>query len=142
MSKPDSESFWSEVFAVNLYKRSQGRLARQLTAAGLGVLLITGTYILSTGPLQGFSAGIRIGIPVLLTAAIGWTIFRLVNFPRFAEFLISVEGEMAKVSWASKKELYRATGVVLGTMFFLAIILLAFDGLWHWLLNKIGVLRF
>lgn len=141
MSKSESETFWQEVFAANLYKRSQGRLARQLTAAGLGVLVISGTYILSHGPLMDYSSGIRVGIPVLLTAVLGWLIFRLVNYPRFAEFLISVEGEMAKVSWASKKELYRATGVVLGTMLFLAVILLVYDWVWHELLRMIGVLR-
>jgi len=64
-----------------------------------------------------------------------------VNYPVFAEFLISVEGEMNKVSWAGKQELYRATVVVLGTMFFLAVVLFAYDRIWMFVLSSIGVLQ-
>ena len=33
---------------------------------------------------------------------LGWLIFRLVQFPPFAEFLIATEAEMNKVSWTSR----------------------------------------
>ena len=141
MAKPENGSFWSELLKVDLYKRNQGRLARQLTAAGLGILVIFGTYVLSQGPLAGYSASVKSGVPVLIAGAAAWIIFRLVNWPLFAEFLISVEAEMNKVSWAGKQELYRATIVVLSTMLFLGVVLFLYDRAWLWILSEIGVLQ-
>jgi preprotein translocase subunit SecE len=142
MAKTDTGSFWSGLLETSLYKRNQGRLSRQLTAAGLGVVVLVGAYILSQGPLSALdNKAIKLGTPVAICAVAGWLIFRLVNYPLFAEFLISVEGEMNKVSWGTKEELYRATVVVLGTMLFLAAILYAYDGLWLIILRTIGVLQ-
>ena len=140
MAKPENGSFWSELLAVDLYKRNQGRLARQLTAAAIGLMVVAGAYILSQGPMADYSRGVKVGVPLAITALAAWLVFRLVNYPRFAEFLISVEAEMGKVSWASKQELYRATVVVLSTMFFLAFVLFFFDFLWQWIFRQIGVL--
>jgi len=140
MAKPENGSFWSELLAVDLYKRNQGRLARQLTAAAIGLMVVAGAYILSQGPMADYSRGVKVGVPLGISALAAWIVFRLVNYPRFAEFLISVEAEMGKVSWASKQELYRATVVVLCTMFFLAFVLFFFDFLWQWIFRQIGVL--
>ncbi|MGE5191302.1 MAG: preprotein translocase subunit SecE [Deltaproteobacteria bacterium] len=141
MAKPENGSFWSELLSGGLYKRNQGRLARQLTAAGLGILVIFGTFVLSQGPLSAYGSGVKAGVPVAVAGVAAWVIFRLVNWPLFAEFLISVEAEMNKVSWASKPELYRATIVVLSTMFFLGIVLFAYDLIWKEILVVIGVLQ-
>ena len=141
MAKPENGSFWSELLAVGLYKRNQGRLARQLTAAGLGLLVIFGTFVLSQGPLSAYGATVRSGIPVVIAGISAWVIFRLVNWPLFAEFLISVEAEMNKVSWASKLEVTRALIVVLSTMLFLGIVLFIYDNAWLFILTQIGVLQ-
>ena len=140
MAKQESETFWSGLTEFGLYKSSQGRLARQLTAAALGVLLVSGAYVLSIGPLQNFDKPIQSGVSLSLVAIGGWVIFRLVNYAKFAEFLISVQAEMGKVSWAPKTELIRATIVVLSTMLFLGIVLFAFDWFWQALFQAIGVL--
>jgi preprotein translocase subunit SecE len=66
-------------------------------------------------------------VPALLVAFGAWLAFRIVNFPRFADFLISVEAEMNKVSWPSRGELFRASMVVLVVIFLLTAILLAYD---------------
>jgi len=141
MAKPDNGSFWSELLAVGLYKRNQGRLARQLTAAGFGALVVAGVYILSQGPLAGYGSNVKMMICGSITLVAAWIIYRLVNWPVFAEFLISVEAEMNKVSWASKQELYRATIVVLSTMLFLGIVLFVYDKIWLEILSRIGVLQ-
>ncbi|HEY3969675.1 MAG TPA: preprotein translocase subunit SecE [Planctomycetaceae bacterium] len=140
MAKQETGTFWNELTAIGLYKPSQGRLARQLTAAALGVMVISGAYILSVGPLQGFSKGVQSGLPIAIVAIGGWIVFRLVNYSKFAEFLISVEAEMGKVSWAPKQELYRATIVVLSTMAFLGVVLFAYDFIWQTFFQAIGVL--
>ena len=56
-----------------------------------------------------------------------WASFRIVQMPTFADFLISVEGEMNKVSWPSRGELFRASLVVILVIFFLAALLFAYD---------------
>ena len=68
-----------------------------------------------------------------------WAIFRAVNYPRFADFLISVEAEMDKVSWSSRQELYRATVVVVVTMFCLGAVLFLFDVFWQ---NFFEIIKF
>lgn len=141
MARIADGSLWSELLSANLYKRSQGRLARQLTAAALGLIVVVGAYTLSQGPLLNFSDTVRSTVPLAICAIAGWIIFRIVNYPVFAEFLISVEGEMSKVSWASRQEWWRATVVVLSTMFFLAIVLFAYDWFWLRALSLIGVVQ-
>jgi preprotein translocase subunit SecE len=112
-----------------------------LTAAGFGAIVVAGVYILSQGPLAGYGSNVKMIVTVGITVVAGWIIYRLVNWPVFAEFLISVEAEMNKVSWASKQELYRATIVVLSTMLFLGIVLFLYDDIWLHVLRWIGVLQ-
>jgi preprotein translocase subunit SecE len=57
----------------------------------------------------------------------GWAAFRIVNIPRFADFLISVEAEMNKVSWPNRNELWRASVVVIVVIFLLTAILFGYD---------------
>ena len=71
----------------------------------------------------------------------GWIIFRLLHYPRFADFLISVEAEMDKVTWASKDQLIQATIVVISTMLFLGMLLFVYDLLWMKLFQAIGFLE-
>jgi preprotein translocase subunit SecE len=131
-----------ELFSLDVYKRTQGRLMRSLTVAGIGLFLAWGLKALSAqlvasneGPIVSY------GIPALLLAMFGWLLFRVYNWPRFADFLIATEAEMAKVSWSSKDELKRATVVVLLTLFILSGFLFTVDGVWSWFLEKIGVLQ-
>ena len=80
-------------------------------------------------------------IVVWSVALVGlWLAFRLVNYPRFANFLIAVEGEMDKVSWSDQDYLKRATGVVLGTMLLLGMILWGYDFFWFRLFSLIRIL--
>ena len=233
----DGPSIWRELATLRSYKRSQGRLARQLTAAALALMLFFGCYTLAQGWLAGFlstSIAVRVtvpvtqadeleeqvtalaaehggslardetdragrqliyafpaskfwstspelqqeakeniaafrdaveenldsvvvqsstttlrdeatwityGIPLLLFALGLWIIWRLINWSRFADFLISVEAEMDKVSWPSRQELFRATAVVLATMFFLGMVLFLYDVFWVWLFQSIGILQ-
>jgi preprotein translocase subunit SecE len=84
-------------------------------------------------------AWVETAAPLALFLSIAWFAFRLVNWPRFADFLIAVEAEMAKVSWPSRTELVRASIVVIFTIFFLAVILFLFDIVWQFLFKTLGV---
>ena len=135
-------SLLSTVLATDVYKRNQGRLTRQLTVIALWVLIVLGCYTLSTVALGEIrNPWIRLGIPTAIALVGAWVAYRAVNYPRFADFLVSVEAEMAKVSWPSRDELYRATIVVIVTMVLLAAVLFAFDYLWQFFFRLIGVIH-
>jgi preprotein translocase subunit SecE len=116
-------------------------LTRQLTAAGISLIVFFGAWTLSQGMLLGYDPPVRIGLPLVLSALGLWLAFRVVNLPRFADFLISVEAEMDKVTWSSRQELYRATAVVITTMVLLGITLLLYDFVWVWFFTAVRILK-
>jgi preprotein translocase subunit SecE len=119
-------AFVQEFFRVGLYKRNQGRIARQATFAALAVLVGLGAWSLSEF-WQDKEPTLRYFVPFVLLLVGGWASFRVVQMPSFADFLISVEGEMNKVSWPARGELFRASVVVMVVIFFLAALLFAYD---------------
>jgi preprotein translocase subunit SecE len=134
-----------ELFSFGFYKRNQGRIARQATFFALLVIVALGAWSLSRF-LTGFIADdwpdwqrytFQYFIPLGLLVLGGWASFRVVQIPSFADFLISVEGEMNKVSWPSRSELFRATLVVILVIFFLAALLFAYDYILQFLLRKL-----
>lgn len=133
-----------ELLHTSVYKPNQGRIVRQLTALAVWVIVALGCWRLY-GSLRGvFEVGTYMtyltpGIPAVLLAAGLWFGFRVVNWPRFADFLIAVEAEMNKVTWPGKDELIRASIVVMFTIFFLAVALFLFDIVWQAFFDFIGV---
>jgi preprotein translocase subunit SecE len=137
----NSQPLTANLFQASVYKPSQGRIVRQLTALAIWVIFGLGFYRLSfllRGAFPGAPWAEAV-IPLALFAGGAWFGFRLVNWPRFADFLISVEAEMAKVTWPSKAELIRASIVVIVTILVLAITLFLFDVVWQWFFSVIGV---
>jgi preprotein translocase subunit SecE len=122
-------AFFSELLHVGIYKRSQGRITRQVTFASLMVALALGLMRLSS-TLAGKGLEYQFVVPGLLLLVCAWATYRLVNVPAFADFLIAVEAEMNKVSWPTRAELIRASMVVLLMMFALAFYLGGCDVLW------------
>lgn len=133
MANAKNEStFWAELAAVRLYKRNQGRLARQVTAIAIFVVIALGGFTLYEGETLTKNPQAN-GIILFAVCGLGaWAAFRVVNYPRFADFLISVEAEMDKVTWASRSQLYQATVVVITTMMFLSALLFVYD--WFWMI--------
>lgn len=135
-------AYWRDLFSLEVYKRSQGRLARQITFAVLAFAIALGAWALKNAlddpngnkwiPFSIAGAVLAIGV---------WVSYRVVNIPRFADFLIAVEAEMNKVSWPTRTELFRASTVVIVVMFGLAGALYAYDVLWQQLVMALGVLR-
>ena len=129
-----------ELVSAGVYKPNQGRIVRQLTCLAIWIIVGHACWALYSfmrgGDSGSSTASITAG--VLLAAGV-WTGFRLVNWPRFADFLIAVEAEMNKVTWPSKDELVRAAFVVIFTIFFLAISLFLFDIIWQQVFSVIGV---
>lgn len=142
MSKAkDQPSPLSVIFSANLYKKNQGRIVRQVTAIVIVLITALGAWSLSQGPLGETTQYVRVGVPLGVLAAGAWIAFRAVNFPRFADFLISVEAEMDKVAWPSRSELTRAAIVVIVVMFLMAATLFLYDIIWKAVFEAIGFLR-
>ncbi len=137
-----------ELLRASVYKRSQGRVTRQLTFAALAGTLAIAVWRLAqllplwfavapgTAPSPDIGV-VRFLVPGLLMAAGAWLCFRLVNVPRFADFLIAVESEMAKVSWPTVDQVIRSSIVIIFLMFALAAILAAYDLFWWFVLRAV-----
>lgn len=143
MAKAKSEaSLTGTLMSFGFYKRNHGRITRQLTSFAIAGIILLGAWTMSqTMIAQGYKRQLAVGLPAVLAALGTWFAFRVVQWPRFGDFLISVEAEMDKVTWASRAELQRATAVVIVTMVFIGVVLLAYDIFWAWLFTAIGVLK-
>jgi preprotein translocase subunit SecE len=132
-------AFFQGLLHVGLYKRTQGRITRQVTAASVAVVLALGCWrlmevLIDSGKIVSYA------VPSALLLASLWVSYRLVNVPSFADFLIAVEAEMNKVSWPTRNELIRSSIVVLVTIFALAAILFLYDYVWNWVFIQLGVI--
>ena len=134
----DKSSFLSELFQVGLYKPNQGRLVRQVTFLSIAILVCLIAYELYNSTWTTTSTGkFTLGA---VTAAIGfWFAYRVVNYSKFADFLISVQAELNKVTWPSREQLKRASLVVIFVIFFMALVLYVFDLFWTILFQLIGI---
>ena len=101
-----SGSLIQELLQVGLYKRSQGKVTRQVTFAAAAIVVALGAYRLMEW------LAVMLDYPIAAYAIAGtvlflgcWIAYRVVNYPQFADFLIAVEAEMAKVSWPTRAEL-------------------------------------
>lgn len=132
--------WFGELFQVGVYKRSQGRIARQVTFAALAITFALAAWRLSYNRLW-MTKEIALVLSALLLVGGMWISFRVVNIPRFADFLIAVEAEMNKVSWPSRGELIRSSLVVIFVLFFLMAVLFGFDLFWGLVFEAIGILK-
>jgi preprotein translocase subunit SecE len=130
--------FVRELFQTGIYKRSQGRIARQVTFAVLAIGVLLGAWRLSAFSVDA-GRTMQFVVPGILAAVGAWLAFRLVNVPAFADFLIAVEAEMNKVSWPTRGELVRSSMVVIFCIFFLAAVLYAYDLFWSSLLHLLQI---
>ena len=121
--------FFKELLRVNRYKPTQGKLARSLTGIGIAIIFFCGAYTFYFHT-SGWNPSVR-GVITFIVAVVGaWLAFRTINWAPFADFLVSVEAEMMKVSWPSRPETYSSTIVVLVVLGILAVVVYVFDIFW------------
>jgi preprotein translocase subunit SecE len=130
-----------ELFRFRRYKSSLGSLIRRLTMAGIWVLFATAAWkctlmdFVWVADWTGQSGdAAKTFVPIFTYSLAGsillfglWFGWRTINWATFADFLISVETDMAKVSWPGPAELRSSTVVVLIVFMFLAGLFLTYD---------------
>jgi preprotein translocase subunit SecE len=132
--------------AFNIYKRGQGKYTRLWSGlgagfvAGLGCLqlyqkLEAASWGLSTRTTMWIATMVPAGLFVILSLVIFW----LVNKPAVADFMVAAEGEMKKVSWSSRQEIFVSTFVVIVVVIIMALLLgatdITFSAFFNWLLS-------
>lgn len=132
--------------ALEFYKKGQGFYTRIGTAVGIGILSLLGCWSLYR-KLEGLSlesaqaqAWVQAGIPAILLLVLAGVVYKILNTPKIADFMIATEGEMKKVSWSTKKEIITSTKVVIVTVITMSIMLAGVDFCFMWFFRAIGVL--
>jgi preprotein translocase subunit SecE len=134
----DSSSI-GDWFSLEPYKRSQGRITRQMTFFAIVALVAIGAYELMVYLKADGQHTLAYSLLVGIIAVGGWVGYRAVNLPHFADFLIAVEAEMYKVTWPTWDDVVRATIVVIVVMFSMAMLLFMFDMIFQVLFSALGV---
>ena len=108
---------------LNIYKRGQGANTRLYSGLIAFAIVAIGCWVLY-GKLQILgNVWLETLVPFGLCAGLGGLIFWIVNKPSIADFMISAEGEIKKVSWSSRKEIMISTLVVMIVVALMAIML-------------------
>ena len=127
------------LFSTKLYKPSLGKIARRSTFGGLAVLFMAGAWATYHENLYGdLRTSAIVGGVLFLVGC--WISFRAVHLPSFAEFLISVEAEMRKVSWPSAKERKVTTYVVLVMMALFILLIFCYDVAFRMIFSGLDVI--
>ena len=117
-----------------IYKTGQGKYTRLCSAFGIATIVALGClqlyqwidateWIPDRRTALWVSTMVPSGVFVVLSVIIFW----LVNKPSVADFMISAEGELKKVSWSSRREIAVSTLIVIIVVAVMAVLLFATD---------------
>jgi len=128
----------------SIYKSGQGKYTRICSALGFGLIVVIGCYrlydtlrMLDLGLDQRTRLWITIMIPAALFIILTFLLFRLINKQSIADFMIAGEGEMKKVSWSSRKEIFASTLIVIIVVILMAVLLGVSDLFFQVIFRKI-----
>jgi preprotein translocase subunit SecE len=108
---------------LKIYKRGQGYYTRLYSALTAFAILAVGCLALYRQLEGAGNVWIKASVPLGVCAGFSWLIFWIVNKPNIADFMISAEGEIKKVSWSSRKEITASTIVVIMVVALMAAML-------------------
>jgi preprotein translocase subunit SecE len=98
---------------VKIYKRGQGKNTRLWTAIALFGTAAIGCWRLHLKLGVYDNVWLYTLTPAIVLGVLGGLIYWLSNRPTVADFLIAAEGEIKKVSWSTRKEIFNSTMVVI-----------------------------
>ena len=113
---------------THIYKPGQAKNTRLITGISSGVIVLLGCWRLYQ-MLQATDLNIWWVTmpPVIVLIALGLVIYWLMNKPSVADFMVQAEGELKKVNWSTRHEIFVSTVVVIVVVMVLAILLGAAD---------------
>ncbi|MDZ4755165.1 MAG: preprotein translocase subunit SecE [Phycisphaerae bacterium] len=133
--------------ASGIYKSGQGYYTRMGTTIGAGLLSLLGLWWLWKYAIQIQIEGVNenyvaAGICLLVGGVItGFLYYFVFSKPSTGDFLIATEGEMKKVNWSTRREIFGSTGVVIGVMLVMTCFIYVVDLIFVQLFTYIGVLE-
>jgi len=110
-----------------IYKRGQGYHTRLWSGLVVFAIAAGGCYVLWRKLTVLDNLWVETLVPVSLCTVIGLVLFWLLNRPGAADFMISAEGEIKKVSWSSRREITVSTMIVICVVVLMAAMLFAAD---------------
>jgi preprotein translocase subunit SecE len=118
---------------LDKYKWGQGKDTRLYSAIAMAIIAFIGCWRLydklqaSLDITRTVELWISVTVPIGLFAAAAAVLYWLVNRPTVADFMISAEGELKKVSFSSRQEIMVSTFVVIIVVVLMAGMLGAAD---------------
>jgi len=103
-----------------VYKPKQGVRARLVVLGAAAVIAVFGGRWLYGELIQkpaAWSYGVSFGVGLVVLGVAAW----LANLPRLVDLLIETESELKKVSWSSRKDLWKSTWVVIVTILIMGV---------------------
>ncbi|MEX2176925.1 MAG: preprotein translocase subunit SecE, partial [Pirellulaceae bacterium] len=85
----DSMQFLQGLLKADMYKRSQGKITRQVTCIAIWVVFALAAWRLYS-LVPSAQPALKYAVPAVLLLVGFWLGFRVVNHPTFADFLIAV----------------------------------------------------
>lgn len=109
---------------TKIYKPGQGKYTRLCSGLTIGTIAAFGCWRLYE-KLGATSLNLWVVslVPVGVLAVLGVVIYWLLNKPSLADFLIAAEGELKKVNWSSRREVFVSTVVVIIVVVAMAVLL-------------------
>jgi preprotein translocase subunit SecE len=109
---------------TKIYKPGQGKYTRLCSGITVGVIVAFGCWRLyeKLGATD-LSLWVVSLVPVGVLVTLGILIYWLLNKPSLADFLIAAEGELKKVNWSSRREVFVSTVVVIIVVVAMAVLL-------------------
>ncbi len=126
-----------------IYKQGQGYWVRLMSSIGFGLLVMMGVIWL-WDQLSGVQIGelepvyVQGGVSIIIIAVCGIVGFHLIGRkPKLVDFMIATEGEMRKVNWSTRREIFGSTVLVILLTLFIAVFCkiadLAFSSFFQWI---------
>jgi preprotein translocase subunit SecE len=127
-----------------MYKPGQGKWTRLLTAAGMGLIIITAAFWLRQEmdgiPHDQHRTTWQTVMFAVMVLGGGWMTYWTLNKPRIADFMIATETEMKKVNWPSRRDVIGSTWVVILGTLLMAVFLFAVDMAFTKLFREIHII--
>ena len=123
--------------AFKIYKRGQGYYTRLITALSAFTIIAIGSFVLWQKLSVVGNPWIEIFVPVGVCAAFTLLVFWIVNKPNIADFMIAAEGEIKKVSWASRPEIMSSTVVVISVVILMSTLLFVADLVFRYIMMDV-----